>query len=33
MAIQDIEAILGVTAEHKLRLEEEQPWEADALKE
>ncbi|NXB80583.1 IQCH protein, partial [Donacobius atricapilla] len=33
MAIGDIEAILGVTAEHKLRLEEEQPWEADALKE
>ncbi|XP_068059468.1 IQ domain-containing protein H, partial [Anomalospiza imberbis] len=33
MAIQDIEAILGATAENKLRLEEEQPWEADALKE
>ncbi|KFW80303.1 IQ domain-containing protein H, partial [Manacus vitellinus] len=33
MAIQDIEAILGVTAENKLKLEEEQPWEADALKE
>ncbi|XP_063269061.1 IQ domain-containing protein H isoform X2 [Prinia subflava] len=33
MAIRDIEAILGVTAEHKLRLEEEQPWEADAVKE
>ncbi|NXF81647.1 IQCH protein, partial [Sclerurus mexicanus] len=32
MAIQDIEAILGVTAENKLKLEEEQPWEADALK-
>ncbi|NXC97496.1 IQCH protein, partial [Certhia familiaris] len=32
MAIRDIEAILGVTAENKLRLEE-QPWEADALKE
>ncbi|NWR37543.1 IQCH protein, partial [Tachuris rubrigastra] len=33
MAIQDIEAILGVTAENKLKLEEEEPWEADALKE
>ncbi|NWR43167.1 IQCH protein, partial [Regulus satrapa] len=33
MAIRDIEAILGVAAENKLRLEEEQPWEADALKE
>ncbi|NXF01031.1 IQCH protein, partial [Smithornis capensis] len=33
MAIQEIEAILGVTAENKLKLEEEQPWEADALKE
>ncbi|NWY59502.1 IQCH protein, partial [Chionis minor] len=33
MAIQDIEAILGITAENKLKLEEEQPSEADALKE
>ncbi|NXT68699.1 IQCH protein, partial [Chaetops frenatus] len=33
MAIRDIEAILGVTAENKLKLEEEQPWGADALKE
>ncbi|XP_039413887.1 IQ domain-containing protein H isoform X4 [Corvus cornix cornix] len=33
MAIRDIEAILGVAAENKLKLEEEQPWEADALKE
>ncbi|NXC91158.1 IQCH protein, partial [Cercotrichas coryphoeus] len=33
MAIRDIEAILGVPAENKLRLEEEQPREADALKE
>ncbi|NXE37952.1 IQCH protein, partial [Ptilorrhoa leucosticta] len=33
MAIRDIEAILGVTAENKLKLEEEKPWEADALKE
>ncbi|NWV41722.1 IQCH protein, partial [Grantiella picta] len=33
MAIQDIEAILGVTAENKLKLEEEQLWEADAVKE
>ncbi|NWI60412.1 IQCH protein, partial [Calyptomena viridis] len=33
MAIQEIEAILGVTAENKLKWEEEQPWEADALKE
>nr|XP_031361576.1 IQ domain-containing protein H [Lonchura striata domestica] len=33
MAIRDIEAILGAAAENKLRLEEEQPWEADALKE
>ncbi|NXA62201.1 IQCH protein, partial [Mohoua ochrocephala] len=33
MAIRDIEAILGVTAENKLKLGEEQPWEADALKE
>ncbi|NWH92160.1 IQCH protein, partial [Aegithalos caudatus] len=32
MAIREIEAILGVTAANKLRLEE-QPWEADALKE
>ncbi|XP_041895413.1 IQ domain-containing protein H isoform X4 [Corvus kubaryi] len=33
MAIRDIEAILGVAAENKLKLEEEQPWETDALKE
>ncbi|NWI36383.1 IQCH protein, partial [Picathartes gymnocephalus] len=33
MAIRDIEAILGVTAENQLKLEEEQPWGADALKE
>ncbi|NWV15086.1 IQCH protein, partial [Ptilonorhynchus violaceus] len=33
MAIQDIEAILGVTADNKLKWEGEQPWEADALKE
>ncbi|NWV78759.1 IQCH protein, partial [Dasyornis broadbenti] len=33
MAIRDIEAILGVTAENKLKLEEEQPWEADAVRE
>ncbi|KFQ46082.1 IQ domain-containing protein H, partial [Nestor notabilis] len=33
MAIQDIEAILGITAENKLKLEEEQPLAADALKE
>ncbi|KAF1510256.1 IQ domain-containing protein H, partial [Eudyptula minor] len=33
MAIQDIEAILGITAENKLKLEEEQPLKADALKE
>ncbi|XP_023789541.1 IQ domain-containing protein H isoform X5 [Cyanistes caeruleus] len=33
MAIRDIEAILGVTAENKLGLEEEKPREADALKE
>ncbi|XP_061855504.1 IQ domain-containing protein H isoform X2 [Colius striatus] len=33
MAIQDIEAILGITAENKLKLEEEQPSEADAPKE
>ncbi|XP_071899441.1 IQ domain-containing protein H isoform X4 [Anas platyrhynchos] len=32
MAIQDIEAILGVTGENKLKLEKEQPSEADALK-
>ncbi|XP_032926416.1 IQ domain-containing protein H isoform X1 [Catharus ustulatus] len=33
MAIRDIEAILGVRAENKVRWEEEQAWEADALKE
>ncbi|NWH55429.1 IQCH protein, partial [Fregata magnificens] len=33
MAIQDIEAILGITAENKLKLEKEQPSKADALKE
>ncbi|XP_065544245.1 IQ domain-containing protein H isoform X2 [Lathamus discolor] len=33
MAIQDIKAILGITAENKLKLEEEQPSAADALKE
>ncbi|XP_019327915.1 PREDICTED: IQ domain-containing protein H [Aptenodytes forsteri] len=33
MAIQDIEATLGITAENKLKLEEEQPSKADALKE
>ncbi|KAM9275481.1 IQ domain-containing protein H [Morus bassanus] len=33
MAIQDIEAILGITAKNKLKLEEEQPSKADALKE
>ncbi|XP_014808247.1 PREDICTED: IQ domain-containing protein H [Calidris pugnax] len=33
MAIRDIEAILGITAENKLKLEEEQPPKADALKE
>ncbi|KAM6125374.1 IQ domain-containing protein H [Phoenicopterus ruber ruber] len=33
MAIQDIEAILGITAENKLKLEEQQPSKADALKE
>ncbi|NXR00059.1 IQCH protein, partial [Sagittarius serpentarius] len=33
MAIQGIEAILGITAENKLKLEEEQPSKADALKE
>ncbi|NXX10228.1 IQCH protein, partial [Podargus strigoides] len=33
MAIQDIEAILGITAENKLKLKGEQPSKADALKE
>ncbi|XP_029868808.1 IQ domain-containing protein H isoform X6 [Aquila chrysaetos chrysaetos] len=33
MAIQGIKAILGITAENKLKLEEEQPSKADALKE
>ncbi|NXX95003.1 IQCH protein, partial [Centropus bengalensis] len=33
MAIQDIEAILGITAENKLKLGEEQPSRADAVKE
>ncbi|NXY45350.1 IQCH protein, partial [Ceuthmochares aereus] len=33
MAIQDIEAILGITAENKLKLQEDQPSKADALKE
>ncbi|XP_074899990.1 IQ domain-containing protein H-like [Buteo buteo] len=33
MAIQGIKAILGITAENKLKLEEEQPLKADALKE
>ncbi|NWH62078.1 IQCH protein, partial [Geococcyx californianus] len=33
MAIEDIEAILGITAENKLKLEEKQPSKADALKE
>ncbi|XP_010145615.1 PREDICTED: IQ domain-containing protein H, partial [Eurypyga helias] len=33
MAIQDIEAVLGITAENELKREEEQPSKADALKE
>ncbi|NWR55338.1 IQCH protein, partial [Bucorvus abyssinicus] len=33
MAIEDIEAILGITAENKVKLGEQQPWKADALAE
>ncbi|KFO88020.1 IQ domain-containing protein H, partial [Buceros rhinoceros silvestris] len=33
MAIEDIEAILGITAENKVKLQERQPWKADAATE